>query len=160
MRNKFSFSKYRRLIFQPIKFKYLPRIRLNTIPKMALILIYLSFGKFIFLNWPDLCLKKLLCYSGFRLFDFYWQLFCCYCISLDWLQKHKPYLFCFCTAIWTTYFSYVCVFLVKGQIISKCLFGVFNFFQKTNENTSNSSKNELICSFFEGIHSLTICFRN
>ena len=23
----------------------------------------------------------------------------------------------------------------KGQIISKCLFGVFNFFQKTNENT-------------------------
>ena len=25
--------------------------------------------------------------------------------------------------------------LVKGQIISKCLFGVFNFFQKTNKNT-------------------------
>ena len=36
----------------------------------------------------------------------------------------------------------------KGQIISKCLFGVFNFFQKTNENTSHISKNELIRSFF------------
>ena len=24
----------------------------------------------------------------------------------------------------------------KGQIISKCLFGVFNFLQKTNENKS------------------------
>ena len=24
--------------------------------------------------------------------------------------------------------------LLKGQIISKCLFGVFNFFQKINEN--------------------------
>ena len=24
----------------------------------------------------------------------------------------------------------------KGQLISKCLFGVFNFFQKTNEKTS------------------------
>ena len=27
----------------------------------------------------------------------------------------------------------------KGQIISKCLFGVFTFFQKTNENKSTSS---------------------
>ena len=35
-----------------------------------------------------------------------------------------------------------------GQIISKRLFGGFNFFQKTNENTSHSSKNEFICSFF------------
>ena len=26
--------------------------------------------------------------------------------------------------------------IVKGQLISKCLFGVFNFFQKTNENKS------------------------
>ena len=24
----------------------------------------------------------------------------------------------------------------KGQLISKCLYGVFNFFQKTNENKS------------------------
>ena len=33
----------------------------------------------------------------------------------------------------------------KGQLISKCLFGDFNFFQKTNENPSHSSKNEFIC---------------
>ena len=32
----------------------------------------------------------------------------------------------------------------KGQLISKCPFGVFNFFQKTNENMSHSSKNEFI----------------
>ena len=44
----------------------------------------------------------------------------------------------------------------KGQIISKCLFGVFNFFQKANENTSHSSKNEFIRSFFGRIHSLTV----
>ena len=48
----------------------------------------------------------------------------------------------------------------KGQIISKCLFGVFNFFQKTNKNTSHTSKNEFIHSFFGRIHDLTICFRN
>ena len=47
---------------------------------------------------------------------------------------------------------------VKGQLISKCLFGVFNFFQKVNENTSHSSKNEFICLFFGRIHVLTICF--
>ena len=46
----------------------------------------------------------------------------------------------------------------KGQIISNCLFGVFNFFQKTNENTSHTSKNEFIHSLFGRIHGLTICF--
>ena len=35
----------------------------------------------------------------------------------------------------------------KGQIISKYLFGVFNFFQKTNENSLHTSRNELFCSF-------------
>ena len=48
----------------------------------------------------------------------------------------------------------------KGQMILKCLFGVFNFFQKTNKNTSHSSKNEFICLFFGRIHGLPICFRN
>ena len=48
----------------------------------------------------------------------------------------------------------------KGQVISKCLFGVFTFFQKTNENKSHTSKNEFIRSFFGRIHGLTICFRN
>ena len=36
----------------------------------------------------------------------------------------------------------------KGQLISKWLFGVFNFFQKTNKNMSHSSKNEFVHSFF------------
>ena len=41
----------------------------------------------------------------------------------------------------------------KGQLISKCLFGVFylsvfTFFQKTNENKSTSSKVEFVGSFF------------
>ena len=48
----------------------------------------------------------------------------------------------------------------KGQLISKCLFVVFNFFQKTNKNTSHSSKNEFIHSFFGRIHGLTFFFRN
>ena len=48
----------------------------------------------------------------------------------------------------------------KGQSISKCLFGVFNFFNKTNENTSHSSKNEFIRSFFGRVHCLIICFQN
>ena len=47
----------------------------------------------------------------------------------------------------------------KSQLIWKCLFCVFNFFQKTNENTSHSSKVEFIRSFFGRIHGLTICFR-
>ena len=41
-----------------------------------------------------------------------------------------------------------CRDIAKGQLISKCLFGVFTFFQKTNENKSTSSKNEFVCSFF------------
>jgi hypothetical protein len=48
----------------------------------------------------------------------------------------------------------------KGQIISKCLFGVFNFFQKTNEKKSHSSKNEFICLFFGRIQDNIIFFRD
>ena len=36
----------------------------------------------------------------------------------------------------------------KGQLISKCLFGVFTFFQKTNENKSTRSKVKFVHSFF------------
>ena len=36
----------------------------------------------------------------------------------------------------------------KGQLISKCIFGVFTFFQKTNENKTTSSKVEFVCLFF------------
>ena len=50
--------------------------------------------------------------------------------------------------------------ILKGQLISKCLFGVFKFFQKTNKNSSHSSKNEFIHLFFGRIHDLLICFRN
>ena len=32
----------------------------------------------------------------------------------------------------------------KGQMISKCLFGVFNFYQKTNENKKNSWLDNLL----------------
>ena len=37
----------------------------------------------------------------------------------------------------------------KGQLISKCLFGIFTFFQKPNENKSTSSKVELFVRFLE-----------
>ena len=39
-------------------------------------------------------------------------------------------------------------YLPKGQLISKCLFGVFTFFRKTNEHKSTSSKVEFVCLFF------------
>ena len=38
--------------------------------------------------------------------------------------------------------------IVKGQLILKCLLGVFTFFQKTNENKSTRSKVKLVRSFF------------
>ena len=60
----------------------------------------------------------------------------------------------FCSDILKVLFWYT-----KGQLISKCPFCVFNFFQKTNKNTWHSSKNEFICSFFGRIHGLTIYFR-
>ena len=37
---------------------------------------------------------------------------------------------------------------LKGQLISKWVFVVFNFLQKMNKNKSHSSKNEFIHSFF------------
>ena len=37
----------------------------------------------------------------------------------------------------------------KGQIIWKCLFGVFTFSQETNENKSTSSTVEFVRLFFE-----------
>ena len=48
----------------------------------------------------------------------------------------------------------------KGQVILNVFFGVFYFFQKMYKNTSQSSKNEFIRSFFGKIHGLTICIRN
>ena len=40
------------------------------------------------------------------------------------------------------------MYFPKGQLISTCIFGVFTFFQKTNENKSTGSKVEFVCSFF------------
>ena len=39
---------------------------------------------------------------------------------------------------------------VKGQIISKGLFGVLKFSQKTNERIRRSSKKEFVCLFLWG----------
>jgi hypothetical protein len=41
------------------------------------------------------------------------------------------------------------VSLLNSQLISKWIFGVFNFLQKTNKNKSHSSKIEFVCSFLE-----------
>ena len=63
--------------------------------------------------------------------------------------------------IFTFYSCYFTKYLlnVKGQIISKCLFGVFNFFQKTNKiHLIVIKMNSFIC-FFGKNHGLTICFR-
>ena len=50
--------------------------------------------------------------------------------------------------------------VVKGQIISKGLFGVLEFSQKTNERIRRSSKNEFLRSFFERIRGYQKSFRN
>ena len=50
-------------------------------------------------------------------------------------------------------------FYFKGQLISICLFGVFNFLQKTNENKSHSSKIEFVRSFFGRNDGLKKSFR-
>ena len=63
------------------------------------------------------------------------------------------------TQIWKLLFGKLSFFkFVKGQIISKRFFPGRGFFQKTNENTSHTSKNEFIRSFFGRILGLTMCF--
>ena len=47
----------------------------------------------------------------------------------------------------------------KGQLISKCLFGVLVFFQKMNKSKSTSSKIEFVHSFFERNVGLKESFR-
>ena len=54
--------------------------------------------------------------------------------------------------------GYESLITAKGQLISKCLFCVFNFLQKTNENKSHSSKSEFIRLFFGGNVGLKISF--
>ena len=45
-------------------------------------------------------------------------------------------------------FKTIMLWQTKGQLISKCIFGIFTFFQKTNENKSTSSKVEFVRLFF------------
>ena len=49
------------------------------------------------------------------------------CEQLAKVSIYSPYLTKPCLS---------CKYLLKGQLISKCLFGVFDFSQKTNENKS------------------------
>ena len=51
---------------------------------------------------------------------------------------------------WLGMFMFWQIAVAKGQLILKCLFGVFNFLQKTNKNKSHSRKIEFLCSFFGG----------
>ena len=76
---------------------------------------------------------------------------------LYWLGglNHEAWYFFFCQGLFIHYSK---ARTPKGQVISKGFFGVFNFFQKTNKNTSHSRKNEFIPLFFGRIHGLTICF--
>ena len=50
--------------------------------------------------------------------------------------------------------------IIKGQIISKGLFGVLEFSQKTNQWIHRSSKNEFVRSFFGRIRGYQKSFRN
>ena len=47
----------------------------------------------------------------------------------------------------------------KGQLISKCIFGVFNFLQTKDENKSHSSKIEYVRLLFGGNVDLKKSFR-
>ena len=49
---------------------------------------------------------------------------------------------------------------IKGQIISKGLFGVLKFSQKTNERTRLSNKNEFVRLFFGRIRGCQKSFQN
>ena len=84
-------------------------------------------------------------------------------VFLFWFALGKQFLFATCTGnvirlskklieeiINLVYIILYQVRCTKGHLIPKCLFGVFNFLQKTNENKSHSSKIEFLCSFFGG----------
>ena len=50
--------------------------------------------------------------------------------------------------------------MTKGQVISKGLFGVLKFSQKTNERIRRSSKNEFVRLFFGRIRGYQKSFRH
>ena len=55
---------------------------------------------------------------------------------------------------------YLLTLFGKGQIISKGLFGVLEFSQKTNGRICLSSENEFVCSSFGRIRGYQMSFRN
>ena len=89
-------------------------------------------------------------------------IYSCPCISALFLSvfllanRYQPWIHQFADPCWLSHIFNI----FKGQLISKCLFIDFNFFQKTSENTSHSNKNEFFRTFFGRIHGLTICFWN
>ena len=73
---------------------------------------------------------------------------------------HKSWYFFTCYSLHMVSFEYFVKSMPpKGQLISKCLLGVFTFFQKTNENKLTSSKVKFVCSFFGRILGLKKSFR-
>ena len=70
----------------------------------------------------------------------------------------KRFFYCFLFNLVFLHMIWTNFLVLKGQIISKRFFHGRGFFKKTNENTSHTSKNEFICSFFGRILGLTICF--
>ena len=56
--------------------------------------------------------------------------------SRTWVKALGTFLLHENSSLFTKNFLEKLCRVVKGQLISKCLFGVFNFFQKTNENKS------------------------
>ena len=54
----------------------------------------------------------------------------------------------------------MCIYIAKGQMISKGLFGILEFSQKTNEWIRRSSKNEFVRLFFGRIRGYQKPFRN
>ena len=67
------------------------------------------------------------------------------------LTRHVACIDCWVREAIVRNLRWVTLFLgraLKGQLISKGLFGAFTFSQKTNENKSTSSKDELFRSFF------------
>ena len=70
----------------------------------------------------------------------------------DTVRENNTFLFLFllpcCNRKYESKNLFWNILFPKGQLISKCLFGVFTFFQKTNENKSTSSKVKFVCSFF------------
>ena len=109
-------------------------------------------------------LQKILAFSEYMNFlhNFYRTIFfqniilCTIVQWCNWVLRHEPLSsnlfekitchFFYKRAAWSNLMhNDVKYFLTKCQLILKCLFGVFTFFQKMNKNKSISSKVEFVC---------------